>query len=200
MTSPNGDPNDDGTGDGERTFTKAELARASAKAVRDAVAKVREEFADYADLKAAVKAAEGDKSALEKMQTQLAELNDRNAKLDREAMVRRVADKLNIPVAKAERLRGKTEEELIADGEDFYSDWKRPDKDGDEGNGDDGKGRQQQPAGEREQRPGRQQQSARRERPRETLRSGAPTGGSADDKPEETDPLKLAALVKSDLF
>jgi hypothetical protein len=204
MTNPITDPNDDGTGN-ERTFSRAELAKASAKAVRDAVARVREEYGDYADLKA--KAAEADKGAsqLDKMQQQLADLTKQNADMARDAMVRRVADKLNIPVGKAERLRGNTEAELLADGEDFFADWKRPgngkagEDDDNDGNGDDGK--QQRPAaGEREQRPARPASTpTRRERPRETLRSGTPTGGD-DGKPEETDPLKLAALAKSDLY
>lgn len=186
---------DGGAGTAERTFTKGELARQVAAAVRAATAKVREEYADYDDLRKTADAAKGQETALERMQKQLEELSTRNTKLDREAMVREVADELEISVRQARRLEGKTKAELLADGREFLEEFKpttggKPAEGTDEGEGseDAGKGRS---AAEDDQ--GKPRETAGRQgRPREELQSGTPvTGGKAD----ETNPAKLAAMI-----
>ena len=190
---------DDGDGNGasgERTFTKGELAKQVAAAVRNATAKIRAEYGDYDDLKKAADAAKGQETALERMQKQLADLTTRNEKLDREATVREVADELKITIKQAKRLQGGTKEELLADGREFLEEFKpaaggklddgsTEGEDGDEA----GKGRSAPEGGQ-----GRAggTTAGRQGRPREELHSGAPvTGGSR----EETDPAKLAAMI-----
>jgi hypothetical protein len=81
-------------------------------------------------------------------------------------------------------LQGSTEEELTADADELLADWKSAGGkvDGDEGEQEGDEGKETSPA-----RP-----AARTGRPTENLRSGAPTTAR---EPEETDPLKLAALI-----
>jgi hypothetical protein len=177
----------DPEGGTERTFTKGELAKAVNAAVRAKVAEVRAEYSDYDDLKRA--AAEGDKSKsqLDKVSEQLVALTSRaEAAEARETRAKVVAAK-KLPPGLAKRLQGKTEEELAADADELLADWKaaggKVDGEADgstEQDGDNGKGT---PPARAATRPGR---------PREDLRSGAPT---TVREPEETNPLKLAALI-----
>jgi hypothetical protein len=172
---------DDDTGStGGKTFTQAEVD----KIVRDRVARERAKYADYDDLKAA--AAEGDKSKsqLDKVSEQLAALTKRaEAAEARETRAKVVASK-KLPPSLAKRLQGSTEEELTADADELLADWKSAGGkvDGDEGEQEGDEGKETSPA-----RP-----AARTGRPTENLRSGAPTTAR---EPEETDPLKLAALI-----
>lgn len=169
----------------ERTFTKAELAKAVNAAVRAKVAEVRAEYADYDDLKA--KAAEGDKSKtqLDKVSEQLAALTSRaEAAEARETRAKVVAAK-KLPPSLAKRLQGKTEEELTADADELLADWKSAG-----GKVDGAEGEQEGNEGGRATPPARPAASSGR--PREDLHSGAPLTPRA---PEETDPLKLAALI-----
>jgi hypothetical protein len=176
---------DDDTGSaGGKTFTQAEvdaIVRERLKREREATA---QKYADYDDLKRA--AAEGDKSKtqLDKVSEQLAALTARaEAAEARETRAKVVAAK-KLPPSLAKRLQGKTEEELTADADELLADWKSAGGkvDDDEGEQDGDKGGETPPA-----RP-----AARTGRPTETLRSGAPTTAR---EPEETDPLKLAALI-----
>jgi hypothetical protein len=170
---------DTGTG-AERTFTKAELARAVNAAVRSKVAEVRGEYADYDKLKAA--AAEGDKSKtqLEKVSEQLAALTARAEKAEAAQLRASVIADKKIPASLAKRLQGSTEEELRADADELLADWKAAGGKSDDDAG--GEGEADAP----EARP------VSRGRPREDLRSGAPVTAR---EPEETNPLKLAALI-----
>lgn len=176
---------DDDTGStGGKTFTQAEVDAI----VRDRLKREREatatKYADYDELKA--KAAEGDKSKtqLDKVSEQLEALTKRaEAAEARETRAKVVAAK-KLPPSLAKRLQGKTEEELTADADELLADWKSAGGkvDGDEGEQEGDEGEATPPA-----RP-----AARTGRPTEDLRSGAPTTARA---PEETNPLKLAALI-----
>lgn len=177
---------DDTTGTaGAKTFTQAEvdaIVRDRLKRERDATAT---KYADYDDLKRA--AAEGDKNKtqLDKLSEQLAALTERAEKAEVAKLRSDVIAAKKIPPSLARRLQGKTEEELTADADELLADWKAAggkvdgDEGGNEQEGDEGKAPPARPAA----RPGR---------PREDLRSGAPVTAR---EPEETDPLKLAALI-----
>jgi len=159
---------------GGKTFTQAELNAV----VQDRLKREREKYADYDELKA--KAAEADKAAsqLDKIQQQMTAMAERAEKSERQTMIREVADELKISVKKAERLQGKTKEELLSDGRDFYAD--------------DLKSGNSEAEGESAEGAPQQQTTAQRGRPKETLRSGAPR---TESTPEETDPRKLAELI-----
>lgn len=170
---------DDDTGSAGKTFTQAEVD----KIVRDRVARERAKYADYDDLKAA--AAEGDKNKtqLDKLSEQLGQLTSRAEKAEAAQLRAKVIADKKIPASLAKRLQGSTEEELTADADELLADWKaaggKAGSDEGEQDGDEGKGT---PAAT----------APPRGRPREDLRSGAPTTPRA---PEETNPLKLAALI-----
>lgn len=179
-------PDDTGT-TGGKTFTQAEVDAI----VRDRLKREREatatKYADYDALKTA--AAEGDKNKtqLDKVSEQLAALTERAEKAEVAKLRSDVIAAKKIPPSLAKRLQGKTEEELNADADELLSDWKAAGGrvDGDEGgnseqDGDEGKA------------PPAARPAARTGRPREDLRSGAPTTAR---EPEETNPLKLAALI-----
>lgn len=176
---------DDDTGStGGKTFTQAEVDTI----VRDRLKREREatatKYADYDDLKRA--AAEGDKNKtqLDKVSEQLAALTERAEKAEVAKLRSDVIAAKKIPPSLAKRLQGKTEEELNADADELLSDWKAAGGkvDGDEGEQEGDEGKATPPA-----RP-----AARTGRPREDLRSGAPTTAR---EPEETNPLKLAELI-----
>jgi hypothetical protein len=174
------DDDNDGGNAGGKTFTQAEVNQI----VKDRVARERAKYADYDDLKTAAADADKSKTQLDKVSEQLAALTSRAEQAEaREARAKVIAAK-KLPASLAKRLQGTTEEELTADADELLSDWKAAGGkvDGDEGeqDGDDGKGT---PPARPAARPGR---------PREDLRSGAPV---TPREPEETNPLKLAALV-----
>jgi hypothetical protein len=178
---------DDTTGTaGGKTFTQAEVDAI----VRDRLKREREatatKYADYDALKTA--AAEGDKNKtqLDKVSEQLAALTERAEKAEVAKLRSDIIAAKKIPPSLAKRLQGKTEEELNADADELLSDWKAAggrvdgDEGGNEQEGDEGKATTTaRPA-------------ARTGRPREDLRSGAPVTAR---EPEETNPLKLAALI-----
>lgn len=178
-------PDDTGT-TGGKTFTQAEVDAI----VRDRLKREREatatKYGDYDDLKRA--AAEGDKnkSQLEKLSEQIGELTSRAEKAEAASTRAKVVAAKKLPPGLAKRLQGKTEEELTADADELLADWKAAGGKVDDGDGkaeqDGDNGRATPPA-----RP-----AAGSGRPREDLRSGAPTTPRAA---EETNPLKLAALV-----
>jgi hypothetical protein len=174
----------EGTGKTEETFTRADVRKMIAAEVR----KVREGFADYDDLKN--KAAEADKSKtqLDQVLEKLTKAEERTAKLEAQQTRASVIAAKKLPASLAKWLpAGGTEEELASKADELLADWKTAGGkvDGDEGGDagqDDDKGGATPPA-----RP-----AARTGRPTETLRSGAP---ATVREPEETDPLKLAALI-----
>lgn len=202
-------PDDDDKTGSDETFTRAEVRRMIAAEVR----KVREQYADYDDLKAAAGEADKSKSAIERIEAKLDEATKRAEKAERDNLVRDVADELGVSMRIARKFEGKTREELLADGRDTLIDMGiEPDKskrnakdsnrqdangdggtdEGGDGDGaqDDGKGTEQQQTAE--------QPPTRRRRPVETLRSGSPaarSGGGAED-PETMDPLKLIENVR----
>lgn len=174
---------DDDTGStGEKTFTQAEVNRL----IKDRLERERSKYADYDDLKAKAGEADKSKTQLDKLSEQIGSLTERAERAEaREMRAKVIADK-KIPPSLAKRLQGKTEDELKADADELLADWKAAggkladDENGTtEQDGDDGKA-------------STGSATASRGRPRETLRSGAPTTAR---EPEETNPLKLAALI-----
>lgn len=162
----------------EKTFTQADVDRL----IRERLAREREKYADYEDLKAKAAAADKGTSQLDKIQEQLTAMQARAEKAEAATLRRDVADELGLTARQAGRLRGGTREELLADGREYMedngikprserTDDAKPEADADE---------TPQPA------------PRRMARPREDLRSGAPI---SDATPEETDPRKLAAMV-----
>ena len=191
---------DDDTGSGERTFTKAEFARELAKQVREALAREREKYADYDDLKAQAAEAGKSKSAIERIEAKLDEATKRADKAEEANMRREVADELGLSARQARRLSGKTRDELLADGREMIEDLgikpkgKASTRGDDTGNGDDdnkpsSSTRTRDDEDEQQQRP----EPQRRRKPIETLRNGAP---ASRQEPEETDPLKLVEKVR----
>lgn len=193
-------PDDDST-KAEETFTRAQVRAMIGAEVK----KVREQYADYDDLKARAAEADKSKSAIERIEAKLDETTKRAEKAEREALVREVADELGVSVRMARKFDGQTREEMIADGRDTLTDMgiepdksKRKAKEADSddsgdvddsagkgsGSGDDAADRQETVRTAPQRRP---------RRPVESLRSGAP---ATDGKTEETDPLKLVADVR----
>lgn len=185
------------------TFTREQLR----KMIGAEVKKVREQYADYEDLKAKAADADKSKTKLDKMSEQLEALTKRAETAEIDSARGRVAEKLGLTSKEAKRLSGKTYDELLADGEELVEDLgidtaarkrgetsRKPkgttddagSDDGDDGSDehdDDASGDDdgQQQTQREERRP------APRRRPRE-LRSGAPaTTGSAEPR----DPLDL---------
>lgn len=194
-------PDDDDKTGSDETFTRAEVRRMIAAEVR----KVREQYADYDDLKAAAGEADKSKSAIERIEAKLDEATKRAEKAERDNLVRDVADELGVSMRIARKFDGKTREELLADGRETLSDMgiepdkskrKTTDANTDDSSGaDDSAG---QPAGADDGEAGKDAgrstpPAPRRRRPVEDLRSGAPAPQNA---PEETDPLKLVANVR----
>ncbi len=176
-------PNDDDTGStGAKTFTQADVD----KLIKDRLTRERAKYADYDDLKAAAADADKSKTQLDKVSEQIAALTERAEKAER-AKLRSdvITTKLKgVPASLTKRLQGSTEEELNADADELLADWKAAG-----GKAANAEGEQDGDDGE-ETPPARP--AARSGRPREDLRSGAPT---TRREPEETNPLKLAALV-----
>jgi hypothetical protein len=171
-----------------KTFTQAEVDAI----VRDRLKREREQtaakYADYDELKAAAASAGKDKSQLDKIEAQLADMTKQAATSARDLLVREVADELKIPLRQAKRLTGGTKQELLDDGREFLTDF-APKGATDDG-GKDGAGDDDKNTGAAQQTP--PPAAAPRGRPREALRSGAPVTPAA---PEETNPLKLAAAI-----
>jgi hypothetical protein len=193
---------DDGTGKTEETFTRAQVRAMIGAEVK----KVRDQYADYDDLKARAAEADKSKTAIERIEAKLDETTKRAEKAERESLVREVADELGVSVRMARKFDGKTREEMLADGRDTLSDMGiEPDKTkrkaktsevddedgGAAGSDEDG---EQQTAGRQDDARSELAPPARRQRrPVEQLRSGAP---ATPGKTEETDPLKLVADVR----
>lgn len=199
---------DDTTASTDETFTRAQVRAMIAAEVR----KVREQFADYDDLKTRAAEADKSKSAIERIEAKLDETTKRAERAERDALVREVADELGVSMRIARKFEGKTRDELLADGRETLTDMGiEPDKskrksststkgetDGNDGDTDEDDTDRQDSGGEgTEQQQTTEQAPARRRRPVETLRSGSPaarTGGAPDL--ETMDPLKLIENVR----
>jgi hypothetical protein len=194
-------PDEDVTSKTEELFTRAQVRAMIGAEVK----KVREQYADYDDLKARAAEADKSKSAIERIEAKLDETTKRAEKAEREALVREVADELGVSVRMARKFDGKTREEMLADGRDTLSDMgiepdkgKRKAKDETtDGDTDDSAGNE---TGSGDGEAGGQQETERtaptprrQRRPVERLRSGAP---ATESKAEETDPLKLVENVR----
>lgn len=193
---------DDDDKSGTKTFTQAEVDRI----VRDRIAREREKYADYDDLKKAAGAADASKSQLDKMQDQLNKITERAEKAERENLRREVADELGLTPKEMRRLRGDSREALLADGremiEDLGIDIEARKKGGttdrkanDDDRNDDGEGKEGESdrGDNRNGDAGSSDDRRDRGRPREALRSGSP--GTRSTSVDETDPMKLAALI-----
>jgi hypothetical protein len=179
VTQPETDPKT------EETFTRAQVRSMIAAEVR----KARESFADYDDLKARAAEADKSKTQLDKLSDQIGQLTSRAEKAEAAQLRAKVIADKKIPASLAKRLQGSTIEELTADADELLADWKAAGGKVD-GDADNGKAEQDGDNGSRTSPPARA--AAAPGRPREDLRSGAPTTPRAA---EETDPLKLAALI-----
>lgn len=196
---------DKGTsGSDEPMFTRAQFAREVAKQVRSKVDAALAEYGDLEELRG--KAAEADKNRtqLDKIEQALAAMQQRAEQAERDTMVREVADELGVPMRLARKFSGKTKAELLADGRETMEELgiepgkgknsKTSDKTntGETDETDEVDEQQVDEIDEEQQVETPPRRPARTSRPRENLRSGAPhTPGT----PEETDPMKLAALV-----
>lgn len=168
--------------DDDKTFTQAEvdaIVRDRLKRERDATAT---KYADYDELKTKAADADKNKTQLDKMAEQLAAIETRATKAEATNLRNEViTTKLRgVPASLAKRLTGKTKEELEADADELVADWKAAG-----GKVDDDTVTADAPAGKTPPVPARG-------RPREALHSGAPIN---DAPAEETNPLKLAALI-----
>lgn len=188
--------------DAGKTFTQADLDKAAAAAAYREREKAKERYADYDDLKKAASEADKSKSQIEKLTQSIEALTTRAEKSDHELARRDVAAEFGLTPREARRLTGKTVEDLRADARDLVEDLgidvearkksgpassSKSTTEPKEGEGTEGN--EGAPEGTTETQTTRTPATSR---PRETLRSGAP---STAVKPEETDPLKLADLV-----
>ncbi len=177
MTQPETEPKT------EETFTRAQVRSMIAAEVR----KAREGFADYDDLKARAAEADKSKTQLDKVLEKLTAAEERTAKLEAAQTRSSVIAAKKLPPSLAKWLpAGGTEDELTSKADELLADWKTA------GGKIDGEtGTTEQDGDEGERTPPAATAPARG-RPREDLRSGAP---ATQRQPEETNPLKLAALV-----
>lgn len=168
-------PNDDPKPSEGPTAEDIEKMKAALKKANDEAAKFRHEAKAKDDELAEMrKASDSSKSEMDKVREQIAGLEERAQKAEREALVAKVAQAKKLPTALAGRLTGATQEELEADADELIDalgiDTSETDKN------DDGK-----PSHSR--------------RPQERLKPGA----SPDTDPVETDPIKLAEQIPRNL-
>lgn len=158
------------------TDKNTELTPEDIEKMQEALHKANEEAKKYRleakgkdeELTELKKAQDSSKSDMEKVREQIAALETRAEKAEREALVATVAQAKKIPAALASRLSGTTQEELEADADGLVE---ALNLDGSE------EGSSSKPP------PGR--------RPNAQLRPGS----GSEEEPEETDPMKLAAKV-----
>lgn len=202
------------------TFTRADVRRM----IGAEVAKVREQFADYDDLKTRAAEADKSKSQLDRIESQLAEQVKRADQAERETLIRDVAEHFGVSVKVARKFEGKTKSEMIADGVETLTDMGiEPDKgkrttapgkavernqadadsggqddDSDNGNGHDDDAGDDSGNGDdsREQTTTNRPAPTRRGRPTERLRSGAPGASGNGPGAEGLTPEQLAAKIR----
>lgn len=192
MTQPS---DDDDKGTAETTFTRAQMAKMVNAQVKEKLAASLAEYGDLNELRAQAAAAKASESKMDQLLAKMNAAEERASAAEATNLRRSVADELGLTPAQAKRLAGKTRDELFADGEEMIEDMgikpgkktapkaATADSEG-EAVEDDGEGE----AVIEETPPARQ----RTTRPTETLRPGA---ARTQTKPEETDPMKLAALI-----
>ncbi|MEU5950333.1 DUF4355 domain-containing protein [Micromonospora sp. NPDC047465] len=130
-----GTENDGGNAGG--TFTQADVDRI----VRERLAREREKYADYDELKSKAGEADKNKSALDKLLEKVSGLEERASKAEAAALRADVAQAKGLTPAQAKRLHGSTREELEADADELLSMFKPAEgKGGDGGKDGDGKG------------------------------------------------------------
>lgn len=167
------------------TFTQADVDRI----VRERLARERDRFKDYDDLKAKAGDADKNKSALDKLLEKVSGLEDRASKAEAAALRADIAQAKGLTPAQAKRLHGSTRDELEADADELRSMFKPKDSDDSGGNAGESGGADDKGT---DSRSGGGEQGGTRGRPREALRSGTavPTGDA-----EETNPMKLAEKI-----
>jgi len=197
MTQPNSDT------DTETTFTRAQMAKMVNAQVREKVAAALADYGDLDELKRKAAAADANESKIDALLAKMTAAEERANKAEAETLRRSVADELGLTPKQARRLTGKTRDELLADGQEMIEDMgitpgKKPvtstkDAPGEVTDGDTDED-EDATDGDAEVEVVSAPAPARRRagRPTETLRPGAARTQTA---PEETDPLKLAALI-----
>lgn len=112
-----GDGGQNNGGAGERTFGQADVDRI----VQQRLAREREQYADYADVKAKAeeldKIREAEKTDLEKLQGQYEELLGKAARTEQALRISRAASKHGLSAEAAAFLHGETDEEVEAAAE-----------------------------------------------------------------------------------
>jgi hypothetical protein len=174
----------------ERTFTQADVDRI----ISDRLAREREKYADYEQVKAKAQAADASKSDLQKLADRLDAAEKRAAEAEATALRSEVAAAKGLTAAQAKRLTGKTKAELEADADDLleaFGGAKKKDNDAgaDKGNGDgkNGDGGAAKKDAEPEK---KDEEPSIFGRPREQL-----TPGAAPTKEPEPDADQLAEQV-----
>lgn len=127
---------DDTPTGGGGTLTQADVDRI----VRERLAREREKFKDYDELKARAAEADKNKSALERVLEKVSSLEERATKAEAAALRADVAQAKGLTPAQAKRLHGATREELEADADELLDMFKPVDSKGGDGGktGDDG--------------------------------------------------------------
>jgi len=131
-----------GTGTGERTFTQADVNRLVAEERR----KTEQRFADYDQLKkdaeSARKAADAQKSDVDKLTDAVRGLTERAEKAERETVRRDIAERFKLPKSFAAKLTGASKDDLEREAREMVDELKALGvKIGDDaGKGTDGKG------------------------------------------------------------
>ncbi|MEU0492570.1 DUF4355 domain-containing protein [Nocardiopsis sp. NPDC006139] len=109
-----GDGGQNGAGAGDRTFNQADVDRI----VQQRLAREREQYADYEDVKAKAaeldKLREAEKTDLEKLQGQYEELLGKNARTEQALRITRAAAKHGLSEEAAAFLHGETDAEVDA--------------------------------------------------------------------------------------
>lgn len=188
-------PNDDDDSKPEATFTRAQMAKMVNAQVKEKLAASLAEYGDLDELRAQAAAAKASESKMDQLLAKMSAAEERANAAEATNLRRLVADELGLTPAQAKRLAGKTRDELLADGEEMIQDMgikpgkktapATKDPEGEELPDD----VEDDAPAEQEVTPPTRQRSTR---PTETLRPGA---ARTQAKPEETDPMKLAALI-----
>jgi hypothetical protein len=180
------DKGDDNLGDaGKRALERERQAR------RDAEARLRE----LEPLAAKAKELEdAKKSEAEKLTAKIDDLTSKLEASDLRAMRAEVAREKGLSARQAERLQGKTRDELVADADDLLETFK-PATGSENGKNDDKEGKDSKDESGDDNRRDRGEPGRR---PKEKLRSGSVTDD--DDKDDDFDPDKVAELVRRRRF
>lgn len=181
------DKGDDGLGDaGKRALERERQARRAAEARLKELEPLAAKAKELEDAK---------KTETEKLTAKIDELTTKLEASDLRALRAEVAREKGLSARQAERLRGKTRDELVADADDLLETF-TPAK-GSESGKDDGKD-------DKDSKDSKDGDDSRKDRgdpgrrPKEKLRSGSVTDD--DDKDDDFDPQKVAELVRQRSF